>query len=131
MFLGVARSVSKGIRPITFFTYTLQTAAPGIQSFSFPMDNPRLLQAISYARRGGHQFDFKFKVAGRVSATAPWIDILESPNVPNPITPEVDLLIPEADQRTYTEYLMVTESSSSESRIVVLDIGFKQLTFIG
>ena len=130
MFLQQARAVTKSVQPITFHEYLLQSIPTGIQSFSFIMQDPKILQAISYRRDGGHTFDFKITVSGRMTPTSPWFKVLESPLTPNPFTPEVDLLIVEQDQRAYTEYLMLTESMAGESRIAALTIGFKQLRFL-
>lgn len=130
MFLQQARAVTKSIQPITFQEYLLQSIPTGIQSFSFLPEDPKILQAISYRRDGGHTFDFKITVRGRMTPTAPWYTVLESPLTPNPFTPEVDILIAEQDQRAYTEYLMLTESFATESRIAALSIGFKQLRFL-
>lgn len=130
MFLQQARARTKTIQPITFHTYLLQSIPTGIQSFSFLMTDPKVLQAISYKRTGGHTFDFKVTVSGRMTPTSPWIVVLDSPLTPNPFTPETDLLIEESEQRAYTEYLMLTESFAAESRIAALEIGFKQLRFL-
>lgn len=130
MFLEQARAVTKSVQPITFHSYLIQSIPTGIQSFSFLMDNPRLLQAVSYKRSGGHTFDFTVKVLGRLNANSPWTTLIESPLTPNPITPEVDILIPEELQAVYTEYLMLTESMAAESRIAQLTIGFKQVNFL-
>lgn len=130
MFLYTARARTKSTKPITFHTYTIQSIPTGIQSFSFLMTDPKVLQAISYRRVGGHTFDFKVTVSGRMTPTSPWITVLESPLTPDPFTSEVDLLIPEAEQRAYTEYLLMTESFATESRIAALTIGFKQLQFL-
>lgn len=130
MFLQTARSMTKSIQPITFHEQRLQSISTGIQSFSFLMENPKVLQAISYKREGGHTFDFRVKVSGRMTPASPWIEVLDSPLTPNPFTPETDILIPELEQRAYTEYLMLTESFAAESRIAALTIGFKQLRFL-
>lgn len=130
MFLQQARALTRSIQPITFHSQLLQSIPTGIQSFSFLMENPKVLQAISYKRQGGHTFDFKITVSGRMSGTAPWYKVLESPLTPDPFTPEVDLLIPELEQRAYTEYLLLTESYAVDSRIAALTIGFKQLRFL-
>ncbi len=130
MFLQQARSKTKSIQPVTFHSQLLQSIPTGIQSFSINLENPRILQAISYKRNGGHTFNFKVTVSGRISTTAPWIKVLESPLTPDPFTAEVDILIPELEQRSYIEYLLLTESFATESRIAALTIGFKQLRFL-
>jgi hypothetical protein len=130
MFLQQARTVTKSLQPITFFTYNIPSIPSGITSFTFIMQNPRILQAISYRRRGGHEFNFKVTVFGRLDKDSPYVQLLEAPLTPNPQTPETDLLIPEIDQAVYQEYLMLTESYANESRIAQLDIGFKQLRFL-
>lgn len=130
MFLQSARSETKSIQPITFHSQLLQSIPTGVDSFTFLMENPRILQAISYRRQGGHTFDFKITVRGRVTPQGEWYTVLESPLTPDPFTPEQDILIPEFDQRAYTEYLLLTESFATESRIAALTIGFKQLRFL-
>ena len=130
MFLQQVRAVTKSLQPITFHSYTIQSIPTGVQSLSFIMANPRILQAMSYRRRGGHVFDFRVTVQGRLNANSPWVTLIASPLTPNPITPEVDILIPEHLQEQYLEYLVITESFAAESRIASLDIGFKQLRFI-
>lgn len=130
MFLQQARRLTKSIQPITFHEQRLQSIPTGVQSFSILLENPKILQAISYQRDGGHTFDFKVIVSGRVSPSSPWIEVLNSPLTPNPVTPETDILIDEMEQRQYTEYLLLTESMATESRIAALTIKFKQLRFL-
>ncbi len=119
---------TRDLSPVIFHTQNIGSIPAGASSQSFIMPNPRVLQAISYARNGGHTFDFKVTVLGRVG-TGPLVTLLESPLTPNPFTPETDLMIPESKQAAYTEYSIQLESMSSDSRIASLVLRFKQLEF--
>lgn len=129
MFLKRIRALTRLMQPVTFFSRNISSIPTGITSITVIPTVPYVLQAISYKRTGGHTFDFKVTVSGRVNSTSPWETVLESPLTPNPQTPETDIFISEAQQKAYSEYLILTESFATQSRIASLVIAFKQLQF--